>query len=102
MYYTIALTNASTLDGQTRWSEAYSENSFKDPNKRPWPLARKLPLGNLIVEGNKLTIDVKDPEKENVAIVDTIYGAGGHVQTVTVVGSTLEEAYLKLVRRDDK
>ena len=63
---------------------------------------RKLPLGNLVVKGNTLTIDVKDPETENVAIVDAIYGAGGHVQTVTVVGSTLEDAYLKLVRRDDK
>jgi ABC-2 type transport system ATP-binding protein len=62
---------------------------------------RKLPLGNMVVEGNKLTFDVMDPEKENVAIVDAIYGAGGHVRTVTVVGSTLEEAYLKLVRLDE-
>ena len=61
---------------------------------------RKLPLRNLVVEGNTLTIDVKDPETENVSIVDAIYGAGGHVQTVMVVGSTLEDAYLKLVRRD--
>ncbi len=63
---------------------------------------RKLPVRNMVVEGNKLTFDVMDPEKENVAIVDAIYGAGGHVQTVTVVGSTLEEAYLKLVRLDEK
>jgi ABC-2 type transport system ATP-binding protein len=63
---------------------------------------RKLPVRNMVVEGNKLTSDVMDPEKENVAIVDAIYGAGGHVQTVTVVGSTLEEAYLKLVRLDEK
>jgi ABC-2 type transport system ATP-binding protein len=59
---------------------------------------RKLPLGNLVVDENKLTIDVTDPEKENAAIVDTIVRAGGHVQSVTVVGSTLEDAYLKLVR----
>ena len=63
---------------------------------------RKLPVRNMVVEGSKLTVDVVDPEKENVAIVDAIYSAGGHVQTVTVVGSTLEEAYLKLVRRDEK
>src|SRR5207253_2056596 len=55
---------------------------------------RKLPLGNLVVEGNKLTIDVTNPEKENVAIVDAIVRAGGHVQSVAVVGSTLEDAYL--------
>jgi ABC-2 type transport system ATP-binding protein len=59
---------------------------------------RRLPLGNLAVDGNRLTIDVMDPEKENVAIVDAIVRAGGHVQSVTVVGSTLEDAYLKLVR----
>jgi len=60
---------------------------------------RKLPLRNLVIVGNKLTIDVTDPEKENVTILDTIFRAGGHVQTVAVVGSTLEDAYLKLVRQ---
>jgi hypothetical protein len=54
----------------------------------------------LVVDGNKLTIDVTDPEKENAPIVDAIVRAGGHVQSVTVVGSTLEDAYLKLVRKD--
>jgi ABC-2 type transport system ATP-binding protein len=60
---------------------------------------RKLSLRNLVVDGNKLTIDVTNPEKENVTILDTIFRAGGHVQSVTVVGSTLEDAYLKLVRQ---
>jgi ABC-2 type transport system ATP-binding protein len=63
---------------------------------------RKLSPGNIAIDGNKLTFDVKDPEKENVAITDAIYRAGGHVQSVTVVGSTLEDAYLKLVRRDNR
>jgi ABC-2 type transport system ATP-binding protein len=60
---------------------------------------RNLPLRNLVVEDNKLTIDVTNPEQENVTILDTIFRAGGHVQSVTVVGSTLEDAYLKLVRQ---
>ncbi len=60
---------------------------------------RKLPVGNMVVDGNRLTIDVTDPEKENVAVVDAIVRAGGHIQSVTVVGSTLEDAYLKLVRK---
>ncbi|MGD1054908.1 MAG: ABC transporter ATP-binding protein [Nitrososphaerales archaeon] len=63
---------------------------------------RKLPLGNIAVDGNTLTVDVKDPDTQSVAIVDAIYGAGGHVRSVTIVGSTLEEAYLKLVRRDNR
>ena len=63
---------------------------------------QKLPLGDVAVDGNTLTIAVTNPEKENVTISDAIFRAGGHIQTVTVVGSTLEDAYLKLVREDKK
>jgi ABC-2 type transport system ATP-binding protein len=59
---------------------------------------KELPLGNIAVDGNRLTIDVTNPEKENVAIVDAVFRAGGHIQSVVVVGSTMEDAYLKLVR----
>ena len=55
-------------------------------------------FGNIVQEGNKLAIDTTNPEKENAAIIEAIIGAGGRVQTVTVVGSTLEDVYLKLVR----
>ena len=50
------------------------------------------------VTNNSLLIDVNDPEKENPAILKAIEGAGGHVQFVTEVGSTLEDVYLKIVR----
>ncbi|MHB8565614.1 MAG: ABC transporter ATP-binding protein [Nitrososphaerales archaeon] len=63
---------------------------------------KRLSLGNMAVDGNKLTIDVTNPEKENVAISDAIFRAGGHIQSLTVVGSTLEDAYLKLVREENK
>jgi ABC-2 type transport system ATP-binding protein len=59
---------------------------------------KKLSVENVAVDGNTLTIDVADPEKQNAAIVDAIVRAGGHIQSVTVVGSTLEDAYLRLVR----
>jgi ABC-2 type transport system ATP-binding protein len=59
---------------------------------------RKLPVENISVDANKLTIDVTNPEKENIAI----FRAGGHVQSISVVGSTLEDAYLKLVRENSK
>ena len=61
---------------------------------------KKITDRNISVDGNKLSIDVADPEKENGAIVDAIFRAGGHVQSVNVVSSTLEDAYLNLVRRD--
>ncbi len=51
------------------------------------------------VEGDRLTINVGDPEKENPAILDAIVRAGGRVKSVNVAGSTLEDAYLSLVRR---
>ena len=63
---------------------------------------KSLPLGNIAVDGNKLTVDVTNPEKENIAISHAIFRAGGHIQSVTVVGSTLEDAYLKLVREEKK
>jgi ABC-2 type transport system ATP-binding protein len=58
----------------------------------------KLSIRNMARDGNTLTIDVSNPEKENPDLVRTIVGAGGDVQSVSVVGSTLEDAYLKLVR----
>ncbi len=63
---------------------------------------KNLPLGNIAVDGNTLTIDVTNPEKENIAISDAIFRAGGHIQSVTVEGSTLEDAYLKLVKEEKK
>ena len=58
----------------------------------------KLSLNSIINDDNKLTIDVVNPEKENPVIVDAIVHAGGHVQYVTELSPTLEDAYLKLVR----
>ena len=58
----------------------------------------KLPLKNLTIEGNKITFDVADPERENWTVVEAVVMAGGHINTVNVVGSTLEDVYLKLVR----
>lgn len=53
---------------------------------------------NLSRVGNRLTVDVSNPEEENPDIVNAIVAAGGRVETVTVTSSSLEEAYLKLVR----
>lgn len=61
---------------------------------------KKLGLKNMKTEGNKLTVDVVSPEEENPDMVDTIVKAGGRVQTVTVTSSSLEEAYLKLVKEN--
>jgi len=59
---------------------------------------KKLRLRNMTVEDKKLTVDVVDPEEENPAMVRAIDAAGGDIVSVSVVSSTLEDAYLKLVR----
>ena len=63
---------------------------------------KKLGLGDVSAEGNKLTISTADPEKANATILDAVFRAGGRIQSVNVVGSTLEDAYLKLVREREK
>ncbi len=50
------------------------------------------------VTANSIVINLKDPEKENPAILRSIQGAGGNVVFVTEVGSSLEDVYLKLVK----
>jgi ABC-2 type transport system ATP-binding protein len=59
---------------------------------------KKLSIGKMTIDNNRLTIDVLNPEKENPVIVRAIVEAAGNVQSVSVVGSTLEDAYLKLVK----
>ena len=46
---------------------------------------------------NKLIIDIANPEKDNPQLVKTIVAAGGNIQYVTELRSTLEDVYLKLV-----
>jgi ABC-2 type transport system ATP-binding protein len=53
---------------------------------------------NVKVSENKLVLDLDDPEKDNPKVVRTIVNAGGNVQFVTELRSTLEDVYLKLIR----
>jgi len=69
-------------------------------NDRIMEALNKLSLKNMVIDNNKLTIDVTDPEKENPIIVDAIVSVGGQVQYVTRLSPTLEDAYLKFVRGD--
>jgi len=58
----------------------------------------RLSIGKMTSDGNSITVDVVNPEKENPEIVRAIVGAGGDVQSVSINTSTLEDAYLKLVK----
>ena len=61
---------------------------------------KKLQVKNMVREGNKLTVDVVNPEEENPDMINAIVAAGGRIETVTVTSSSLEEAYLKLVKEN--
>ncbi len=60
---------------------------------------KKLSLKNLSASGDNITFDVEDPDKENSPVIQAIVLAGGRVKSINVVGSTLEDTYLKLVRK---
>ena len=53
---------------------------------------------SLEVQGNSLVVELMDPEKDMPGIVDAIVSAGGKIKSVSQVGATLEDVYLKLVR----
>lgn len=55
---------------------------------------------SLKIEGGSLLIEVDDPEKEIPLIINSISAAGGLIKAVTDAGSTLEEAYLNIVKGD--
>jgi len=50
------------------------------------------------VTANSIVVNLKEPEKENPAILRSVQSAGGKVVFVTEVGSSLEDVYLKLVK----
>ncbi|XES78016.1 MAG: ATP-binding cassette domain-containing protein [Candidatus Bathyarchaeia archaeon] len=55
-------------------------------------------VSNVRVVDNKLVLDMDHPEKDNPDLVRAIVAAGGDVQYVTELKSTLEDVYLKLIR----
>jgi len=59
---------------------------------------KRLALGSVVVGDSDLTIEVKDPDRENADIVEAIVAAGGRIRYVDDLSPTLEDVYLKLVR----
>lgn len=56
---------------------------------------------NARILDNKLVLDVDDPERDNPEIIRTLIEAGANVQFVTELRSTLEDVYLKMIRKND-
>jgi len=55
-------------------------------------------IKNVKTSDNKLILDIDSPEQDNPVVVRAIVQAGGNIQYVTELRSTLEDVYLKLIR----
>lgn len=53
---------------------------------------------NVRAVDNKLVLDMDNPERDNPEVVKAIVLAGGNIQYVTELKSTLEDVYLKLIK----
>ena len=53
---------------------------------------------NAKMSDNKLILDIDNPEASNPEVVRAIVEAGGNIQYITELRSTLEDVYLKLIR----
>lgn len=62
---------------------------------------RRLPFVNGVEQsGNRLTVSLDDPERQNPTLVREMVLAGGQVQYVIEERASLEEVYLNLVSQD--
>jgi ABC-2 type transport system ATP-binding protein len=59
---------------------------------------RKLIPNKIEVSGDKLIIDVADPDQENPTIVAAVTSAGGQIREVNQLMPTLEDVYLQIVK----
>lgn len=53
---------------------------------------------NIEIDGNKLTIDVKDSQNENPILIRAITAAGGNIESVNQLTLSMEDVYLRIVR----
>jgi ABC-2 type transport system ATP-binding protein len=59
------------------------------------------PVKDAQMADNKLILDIDDPERDNPEVIRTIVEAGGRVQYVTDLRSTLEDVYLKMIKETE-
>lgn len=55
----------------------------------------------IVVDNNKMTIDVNDPRRDNPSIIRAIQDTDGQIQSISELVPRLEDIYLKEIRRND-
>ena len=71
---------------------------LREANDAVLAAVKRVSVGDAVRSENRITVEVTDPEGQNPGIVRAIVAAGGDIQSISIVGSSLEDAYLKLVR----
>jgi ABC-2 type transport system ATP-binding protein len=61
-------------------------------------IQKRIPDSKVTVDGLKIAVDLAEAETRTPDVVQAVVQAGGRVRFAGVVGSTLEDTYLKLVR----
>jgi len=92
----------SPRDLEKKFGSTKTEVQLKKIDKRMTDAVKRLKhVKNVKILGNKLIVDTEDPETANPAIVDAIVKHGGKILYVTRTAHGLEDAYLKLVKKDE-
>ncbi len=50
------------------------------------------------IDGDRLIVSVRDPDRQNPEIVEAVVAAGGRIREMSQLSASLEDAYLKIVR----
>jgi len=61
---------------------------------------QKLHTEGVELSGDRLLVDVEDPDRDNPNIIEAVVAAGGRVIELSQVSPSLEEVYLKLVHEE--
>ncbi|MDG6223528.1 MAG: ABC transporter ATP-binding protein [Candidatus Bathyarchaeota archaeon] len=68
-------------------------------NRNVLAAVEKLPMiKNVQTLDNKLVLEMDEPEMDNPELIRAVVAAGGKIQFVTELRSTLEDVYLKLIK----
>ncbi len=74
---------------------------LKSLEPRHLDVVRALPFAqNIRQDGNRVLVDLDDPQQRNPVIVSSLAASGAQVEYVTELRRSLEDVYLKLVGRD--
>ncbi|MEM2874578.1 MAG: ABC transporter ATP-binding protein [Candidatus Hadarchaeales archaeon] len=93
----------STRELERQFGRSKTEIHLEGPARRfVRALKRVRGVGRVSAEGNRLLVEVEDPDRVNPSMVSAVVRAGGRIRYVTRPPNVLEEVYLRLVGRNEE